>query len=260
AGDAAPPAAVPPTLEPLMASIAERLEKFDLFADERPSLAPIEDKISKLDDKLDRLGAGALDAAMVAQVEDRIRLLADKLDRIERSALDHPGLAPLESRIVDLVRKIEQSEQRLEMLPALERGMAELLAHVEALQAQQAAPAEPSPALTALARDVESLRRNQEDADRRTREQLDAAHGTLGRMADRLASIEQDLRGAPRRPVPADGPAESEPPLAAMTSAAVASATLAPPAASPPLVGPAMPAVTFGPAPAPAAAPAGRAN
>ncbi|MDC7784887.1 localization factor PodJL [Rhodoplanes tepidamans] len=246
-GDGAPAAAVSPTLEPLMASLAERLEKFDLLADERPSLAPIEDKISRLDDKLDRIGAGTLDAAMVAQVEDRIRMLADKLDRIERSALDHPGLAPLEQRIADLVRKIEQSESRLDMLPALERGMADLLAHVEALQAQRAATAEPSPAFAALARDVETIRRSQEDADRRTRESLEAAHGTLGRMADRLAAIETDLRGTARRPSPAEMPATFEPSPAAPAAAAAAAAPAAAP--GPRLNGFAIP---IGPPPRPA--------
>ncbi|NVO17602.1 MAG: hypothetical protein HXX10_26540, partial [Rhodoplanes sp.] len=247
AASAAP--AVPPTLEPLMASLAERLQKFDLMAaDERPSLAPIEAQISRLDDKLDRFQAGrdddavlrplqeritdigdkldrintgGLDPAMVAQVEDRIRMLADKLDRIERSALDHPGLAPLEQRIGQLVQKIEQSESRLEMLPALERGMAELLGHVEALQTARTATPEATPAFAALARDVESIRHTQEDADRRTRESLDAAHGTLGRMADRLAAIETDLRAAPRR-VPEAPLAPEPPPVAAIVAPAPA--------------------------------------
>lgn len=232
-GDGPSTAAVSPTLEPLMASLAERLEKFDLLADERTALAPIADKISRLDDKLDRIGAGTLDAAMVAQVEDRIRMLADKLDRIERSALDHPGLAPLEQRIADLVRKIEQSESRLDMLPALERGMTDLLAHVEALQAQRAATPEPDPAFAALARDVETIRRSQEDADRRTRESLEAAHGTLGRMADRLAAIETDLRGTARRPTPAETPAPAEPAPAVPAAAAAAVAPAPPPGTRP---------------------------
>lgn len=201
AGDATAAPAQPPTLEPLMASLVDRLERFDLMADARAAqaLAPIEERIGLVDDKLDRLQAGGLDPAVVAKVEDRIRLLADKLDSIERSALDHPGLAPLEQRVAQLVQKIEQSEQRLEMLPALERGMAELLAHVEALQAARTAPPQPDPALAALARDVESLRQSQDDADRRTRASLEAAHGTLDRMADRLAAIESDLRAGPAR-------------------------------------------------------------
>lgn len=252
---AAPAVALPPTLEPLMASLAERLQKFDLMADERPSLGPIEAQISRLDDKLDRFQAerdddavlrplqeritdigdkldrintGGLDPAVVAQVEDRIRMLADKLDRIERSALDHPGLAPLEQRIGQLVQKIEQSESRLEMLPALERGMAELLAHVEALQTARPATPEASPAFAALARDVESIRQTQEDADRRTRESLDAAHGTLGRMADRLAAIETDLRDASRLAPPAP-----EAPLVPALSAAAAPASAVAPSSVP---------------------------
>ncbi|EJW12310.1 hypothetical protein A33M_2220 [Rhodovulum sp. PH10] len=186
----------PRPIEPLMASLVEKLERFDLMAprDDEAVFRPLEARLTDLGDKIEKIVG--TDPAAIAQIEERIIALADKLERLEGFSREHPEVGPIEGRLAQLVEKIEASESRLEMLPALERGMAELLAHVEGLQKARTETPSVEPVLKALARDVEGIRLTQEDSDRRTRESLEAAHGTIGRVVDRLAAIETDLRSA----------------------------------------------------------------
>src|SRR5262249_24368929 len=105
---------------------------------------------------------------------------------------DHTALGHLEDRIAKLVEKLDASDSRLQHLEAIEHGLAELLIHLERYRtadheaSQIAAP----PEVAATVRDVADLRQS----ERQTQDALEAVHGTLGHVVDRLATIEGSLR------------------------------------------------------------------
>jgi len=138
-----------------------------------------------------------------------VKSLNDKLERMQvpgeqLSRGDQLALGGLEDRIARLVEKLDASEGRLGHLAAIERGMAELLNHLEGLRANppaRPARAEPPPAVPveALSHDVAALKHAQATVERRTQDSLEAVHGTLGHVVDRLAMIETGIRSATAR-------------------------------------------------------------
>ncbi|MEP7031497.1 MAG: tetratricopeptide repeat protein, partial [Pseudolabrys sp.] len=94
-------------------------------------------------------------------------------------------------RIVSLVQRLDASDSRLGHLEAIERGLADLLVHIEDMRANKnGGPlrADHSPGVDALKSDIA-----------RTQDALDSVNGTLGLVVDRLASIERDIRGETRQ-------------------------------------------------------------
>ena len=57
--------------------------------------------------------------------------LTDKIERLQLSRADHAAVNHLEDRIAGLVEKLDASDARLSHLEAIERGLAELLIHLE---------------------------------------------------------------------------------------------------------------------------------
>ncbi len=96
-------------------------------------------------------------------------------------AFDH-----LEDRIVKLVERLDASDSRLGHLEAIERGLADLLVHMQEMRANK----EPGD-LRAENSGVVELKHD----IARTHDVLDALRGTLGHVVDRLGSIEKDIRG-----------------------------------------------------------------
>ena len=223
-------------------------------------------------------------AVVPPHFETLIRALTEKLERVQVPAADAEAMQQLEGQIVRLARKLDDSELRLGNLESIERGMADLVgelraAHASALDAAEraaeiaarriaegAGPAE----VDMLKRDLADLRETQSESERRTQDTLEAVHGTLERLVDRLATIETDMRGAeqraeararaaaetaeaePPRPAPAPPPAVTVPPPPAAQ-------VPRPPAPPPPQ--PAVPAATrpkADPPPAKTSAQAGR--
>jgi localization factor PodJL len=137
-----------------------------------------------------------------------IKTLADRLEATQIPAVDQGALRSLEQRIVKLVDKLEESEARIGRHDGAERGMDELLAQLKELRVQNehklqaiqqqlvastaeaiSAPAE------AIRRDVATLKEIQASADRRTQDTFEAVYGTIEQVVDRLATIEEGLRG-----------------------------------------------------------------
>jgi localization factor PodJL len=200
------------------------------------ALARLSDEVRALADKVDR-AAGPADGGMLSALEQRIATLADALearnqrgqvvpheldtvvkgliDKIERVQLAHAdpaALGQLEDRIAKLVEKLDASDARLNHLETIERGLAELLMRLE----QQRVPnlmhagAPPVPEeMETLSRDVADLRQS----EKKTLDTLEAVHGTLGHVVDRLAMIETDIRSnaAPMAPVAAPSLTPAEP-------------------------------------------------
>jgi localization factor PodJL len=114
--------------------------------------------------------------------------LTDKLERLSLTRADHAAVTHLEDRIVKLVEKLDASDSRLSHLETIERGLAELLIHFEhSRMPQSALTVANAPEAAALKRDVQ-----------RTQESLEAVHGTIGHVVERLATIETGIRDLPK--------------------------------------------------------------
>ena len=134
------------------------------------------------------------------RLETLVQLLADKIEQIQNSRGNGDAFGHLEDHIVKLVEKLDASDSRLGHLEGIERGLADLLVHFENMRANTDAGgsrAQDAPAVGDLRHDIA-----------RTQDALEAVHGTLGHVVDRLATIEKDIRGQ-TRPHIAPGSANS---------------------------------------------------
>jgi localization factor PodJL len=231
---------------------------------------PADDLLKTLDRRINAI-AEAIEAvrlegsrAVPTRFEELINSLNDKIERLQLGRTDQLAIGALEERITRLVEKLDASEARLGHLGAIERGMAELLVHLEEMRAAQTAfaaqtalaaqtafpfPAEPAPKAAApvpptappvvdlLRRDVADLKQTQSTTGRRTEESLEAVHGTIGDVVNRLAMIESDMRTEPRTPPPSPpGPGRDDDedfdhgPAASLRAAEPPPPAIAPPA------------------------------
>lgn len=164
--------------------------------------------VSALEQRVDTLAA-ALNASSEAgqavprDLEKLLGGLIEKLEWVQLTHTDHAALAHLEDRIATLVQRFDASDARLGHLEAIERGLADLLVHIEEIRgsngAAASAPLAPL-AVHAMERDVAEIKQN----DRRTQDSLEAVAGTVEQLVDRLATIESDLH---RDPAPRSEPA-----------------------------------------------------
>ena len=130
---------------------------------------------------------------MPHELEAVIAGLVDKIERVQLTRSDHTALGQLEDRIAKLVEKLDASDARVSQLEAIERGLAELLIHIEHQRsAPDAQAASAGFEIDALSRDLADLRYT----EGKTQESLELVHGTLGHVVDRLAMIETDMRRA----------------------------------------------------------------
>jgi localization factor PodJL len=154
------------------------------------------------------------------------KLLAAVLEKLETARLtaDPSAFKRVEERIAQLIVRLDASDARLGNLAAIERGLADLLAHIEQLHGGDAlaiagAASQPS-TVAAIARDVAEIKHSEQ----RTQDSLEAVHGTVEQVVGRLAMIENDIHDvamrAPRRQASAQavqekpsssGPAFAEP-------------------------------------------------
>ena len=161
------------------------------------SAAPAGDALSNLEHRIaalsDSLTEHAQSGGMASpQIEALVQSLSEKVEQFHQMPTDNVAIAHLEDSIVALVEKLDATGSRFAQLDAIERGVSDLLAHVEELRATRAAGGpEAGPAVDALKQDIA-----------RTQDALEAVHGTLGHVVDRLAMIEQDIRERPRASAP----------------------------------------------------------
>jgi localization factor PodJL len=153
------------------------------------ALGTLERRINHIADALEaRTQSGG---AVPPQLEAVIKGLSDKIERIQLSRGDNMALDHLEDRIVKLVEKLDASGARFSQLEAIERGLADLLLHIEKQGGAPAGAGQAGAHFDGLQRDIS-----------RTQTSLEAVHGTLGQVVDRLALIETGMRSEPQpRPV-----------------------------------------------------------
>jgi localization factor PodJL len=175
--------------------------------------------VSMIESRLDTL-TNALHASTEAgqavprELEKMLGGLIEKLEWVQLTQTDHAALGHLEDRIAQLIKRLDASDARLGNLEAVERGLADLLVHLDQIKGGN----------------VAEIKRS----ERRTQESLEAVHGTVEHVVGRLAMIESGIHDTP--PEPADKvaakvmeePAEYVPPAAPVFGHAHAAPVAAP--------------------------------
>jgi len=209
------------------------------------ALAKVAEDVGNLAAKIDSLAKGAATGKAVSALGNRIgtltdainasaevaaprgleKLLSETMEKLEsvRRTTDPSAFKRLEERIAQLIGRLDASDARLGNLATVERGVTDLLAHVEQLHSAETAPAADTsarPAVAAIARDVAEIKRSEQ----RTQDSLEAVHDTVEQVVGRLAMIESDIHGAaigaPRNPMSVQPVAEKAQPAADTASPA----------------------------------------
>ncbi len=126
------------------------------------------------------------DDGLAARLEALIQTMSGKIEQIQQARSEPVAFGHLEDRIVRLVERLDASDSRLGHLEAVERGLTDLLVHIEDLRANKqfsALRAEETSGVDVLKQDVA-----------RTQSTVEAMHGTLGQVVERLTAIEKDIR------------------------------------------------------------------
>jgi localization factor PodJL len=158
--------------------------------------------VSALESRIDTL-ANALNAsneagrAVPAELEKLLSGLIEKLEWVQLTHTDHAALGALEDRIAQLIKRLDASDARFGNLAAVERGIADLLVHIDQIRGGNgvAAAVTPRKPVDAIARDVDEIKRS----ERRTQDSLEAVHGTVEHVVDRLAMIESGIHDGTSR-------------------------------------------------------------
>ncbi|HEY4140816.1 MAG TPA: hypothetical protein VGM57_05345 [Pseudolabrys sp.] len=182
--------------------LADRVEHLASAASGSDALNHLEHRISALADALaQRSEAGATVPPML---ESLVQSLSDKIELIQQNRGDSFASNHLEDQIVALVQRLDASDSRLGHLEAVERGLADLLVHMEELRANKNSGglrADTSPVVDELKNDMA-----------RTQDALHQVNGTLGTLVDRLARLESGIRTG-SGPQPAAAPPMAPPPM-----------------------------------------------
>lgn len=239
--------------------LAARIDAYAAATGSDP--APFDDILRRLDE-LHATMAGAARGAP----EGMDALFDGLMERIERMARPDAGLGgsveALSRQIASIAERINVNDSRFDQLTSIERTLSDLFVQMEEARASAIAAAEHSArnaaaeyagassadeGMALIQRELADLGARQENSERRTYDTLEAVHETLGRVVERIASLEMP---APTEPKPV-----FEPPAAEPAPRPQMAATPAPAAASMPLRNPSVPQGMVPPVvmPAPAA-------
>jgi localization factor PodJL len=176
------------TVSRLSAQVQTLAEKIDRLAIGPRSEAKLDNLASRID-ALTRVLAERTQVEFAApqRLEELIQSLSEKIEQLQKSGAGNIAADHLENRIVKLMERMDASDSRLDKLDAIERGLADLLVHIEELRANRKSTAirAEGPGIDSLTQDIVY-----------TRKSLDAAHRRLGDLFDRLAIIETGIRGS----------------------------------------------------------------
>ncbi|HEX8828847.1 MAG TPA: hypothetical protein VF778_12100, partial [Xanthobacteraceae bacterium] len=189
--------------------------------------------VSALESRIDTLASvlhasAAPGHAPPRELEKLLSALIEKLDRSRFSQIDHAAFHRLEDRIALLIRRLDASDAQLGHLQSVERGLADLLVHLDRARGEPAI-------VDAIARDVAEIK----FGEQRTQDSLETVHGAVEQLVNRLAMIEGEIRNASkaaavRSEAPGIAASEKAPkPAAGPDAAASAAPWLMPIGASP---------------------------
>jgi localization factor PodJL len=205
-------------------ALGEKVDQLAQAGAGNDALNSLEHRITALSDALaERAQSGGNVPPML---EALVQSLSDKIEMIQQSRGDNLAVGHLEDRIVSLVTRLDASDSRLGSLEAIERGLADLLVHMEEMRTNKtggALRAENAAGVVDLKQDIA-----------RTHDALEAVHGALGHVVDRLVKIEKDIRGEGRKVVNVDADADFVEPPRPVGKVAVRMVDDAPPLAPQP--------------------------
>ena len=152
---------------------------------------------SNLERRIDEIGRALAQRAQTdngapGRLEALMQSMSDKIEQMQQARGEPVAFGHLEDRIVTLVQRLDASDARLGHLEAVERGLTDLLVHIEDLRANRqssALRAEDTSGIDTLKQDVA-----------RTQSTVEAMHGTLGQVVERLTVIEKDIHSDRRPP------------------------------------------------------------
>jgi localization factor PodJL len=195
-------------------------------------MAALDEKIGVLTEQLRVSGSPALPP----RIESLLNSFSERMERKDLSSGEQYALGTLEDRIVSLAAKLDASDARLNQLGAIERGMAELLVHIQDMREGGGTPR------------TGDIKRDIVKEIAKTQDSLEAVHGTVDAVVDRLATIESERRepaviqqpapvAPPRAPIPAVQPEDAfpgpmsiiEPPSRSLVERAPQQSPVAPP-------------------------------
>ncbi|PPD15922.1 MAG: hypothetical protein CTY25_04305 [Methylobacterium sp.] len=215
---------------PQLDSIAERLERIDRVLDgtrEQPLAAfdHLAEKIEKLETSLDRVHGPAASDELMAMLERLSARMAEAETRSDSHALDAlqheisrlgakiempsgapAGLDDLQKTVAALMSQFDltRNDLREAAAEAAERAAREAIRSIARDETTDTLAAE---GLLLLKRDLGEFKSAQTEADRRTRQTLEALHSTLETLAGRLGGMEAGLPAPVTARMPANPPA-----------------------------------------------------
>ncbi|HKM88176.1 MAG TPA: hypothetical protein VJX48_06195 [Xanthobacteraceae bacterium] len=189
-----------------LTKVAEDVRSLAAKVDSLASTAASGQSLSALESRIEAL-ANALTASAEAghavprELEKLLSGLIEKLEWVQLTHTDHAALAHLEDRIAMLVQRFDASDAHLGHLEAVERGIADLLVHIEEIRGLNGngESRRMPPAVGAIERDVAEIKQS----ELRTQDSLEAVQGTVEHVVDRLAMIESGIRESPAPAAPA---------------------------------------------------------
>jgi localization factor PodJL len=190
-------------------SLAAKVDTLASTAASGQNLSALENRIETLTNAL--TASAEAGTAVPRELEKLLTGLIEKLEWVQLTHTDHAALAHLEDRIATLVQRFDASDARLGHLEAIERGIADLLVHIDQIRgangdalSKRMPVAEEPLSVHAIEREVAEIKQSEQ----RTLDSLEAVQGTVEHVVDRLAMIESGIRET--APLP-----EPEPPVAA---------------------------------------------
>jgi len=165
-----------------LTKVAEDVRALSATVDSFANSAASGRQISALENRIEAL-ATALTASSEAghavprELDKLLSGLIEKLEWVQLTHTDHAALAHLEDRIATLVQRFDASEAKFNHLEAVERGLVDLLVHLDQI------------------RGVAEIKQS----ELRTQDSLEAVHGAVEQVADRLAMIESGIREQAQR-------------------------------------------------------------
>jgi localization factor PodJL len=181
------------------------LHKFDVIAASLPdpgALQRIDEAVAAVRNVVPQLASN--DA--IASVAQDVRMIAEKLEllatAVAQSPSDHRGPAAsarLENKITQLAEKVDASEARLTRLGSIERGLSELVQHLERIRARNAQAV--NPAQVAVSGSTDAVSGIKDDAVEALRRRVDAlinkraVEQRTERASESVQSTVEDITG-----------------------------------------------------------------
>jgi localization factor PodJL len=180
------------TVSGLSAQVQALADKIDHLA-----IGGDRDALNRLELRIDALSRALADQAqtgdaMPPRLEALMASLSAKIEQLQQSHGGQIAIDHLEDRIAKLFERLDATDSRLNHLDAIERGLTDLLVHIEDIRADK----ETAELRTESAPGVDLLKQDMT----RTHDALAAVNGTLDRVAERLAVIEKDIRDDRQKP------------------------------------------------------------